>query len=62
MSDKGIMGAQWLTGCLEIDKLRVRASPASLRCVLEPDTLIRPCGFRQEFFLYFPYIKPMNNM
>ena len=45
-----MVGAQWLSGrvldsrpsgCgLQTERLRVRASPASLRCVLEQDTLI----------------------
>ena len=35
------IGAQWLSGrVLEIEGLRVRASSASLCCVLEQDTLI----------------------
>ena len=36
------MGAQWLSGRVldETERPRVRASPASLRCVLEQDTLI----------------------
>ena len=30
---------QWYSACLEIEGLRVRASPEALRCVLEQDTL-----------------------
>ena len=33
-------GAQWLSGrVFDTEKSRVRASPTSLRCVLEQDTL-----------------------
>ena len=36
------LGAQWLDGrVLETEGPRVRASPDSLRCVLEQDTLIQ---------------------
>ena len=35
-----ILGAQWLSGRVLDSRPRVRASAASLRCVLEQDTLI----------------------
>ena len=36
----GSVVAQWLSAQLEAEGPWVRASPASLRCVLEQDTLI----------------------
>ena len=41
MTQINMEGVQWLSGrVLETEGPRVRASPASLRCVLEQDTLI----------------------
>ena len=40
---KTVWGAQWLSACLEIEGLWVRASSLSLHCVLEQDIYINPC-------------------
>ena len=57
---KGSAVAQWYSACLIIEGLHVRASQASVHCVLEQDTLIlalywfnpgRPVPYRTERLL-----------
>ena len=40
MTQHNMKGAQWCSACLQIEWLRVRASPASLHCVLEQSIFI----------------------